>query len=472
MKTVTVLPRVQVVLVIVSLFPCLCSATRIACVGDSNTFGMGLDRSDAYPAQLEGILRQYDLRCDVGNFGFNGATVLHSGDLSYRNLNVYSQALAYEPDIVIFCFGGNASRSPNRGYIQDHYVSNYMNLIDRFANLQSAPELLIGLPLPVRSENWTLNNEIIVNDVIPRIKQVASEKGIPIIDFHAVFKDASHLYQSDAVHPTAEGAGLMAEMVAAYVSGIRMSPDFSGDGVVDSTDMCMMIDHWQTDAPAYDLAPPPFGDGFVDVQDLTALAAYLFTYPGTVAHWPLDETEGDIAYDHAGANDGELVDGPLWRPEDGILDGALAFDGANDYVAVGRVFYPTGDPFSILAWVKGGAPGQVIVSQADGVNWLLLDPADGTLMTELAPPPSRTPVAPLVSESVITDGDWHRIGFVWDGSTRALYVDDVLAAEDPQTSVATSHGDLHIGCGADQEQETFYSGLVDDVRIYNRAVRP
>jgi hypothetical protein len=29
-----------------------------------------------------------------------------------------------------------------------------------------------------------------------------------------------------------------------------------------------------------------------------------------------------------------------------------------------------------------------------------------------------------------------------------------------------------IGCGATRTPETFWSGLIDDVRIYNRAVKP
>ena len=33
-------------------------------------------------------------------------------------------------------------------------------------------------------------------------------------------------------------------------------------------------------------------------------------------------------------------------------------------------------------------------------------------------------------------------------------------------------GGLNIGCGSDMAPGTFFTGLIDDVRIYNRAVRP
>jgi len=52
--------------------------------------------------------------------------------------------------------------------------------------------------------------------------------------------------------------------------------DFNSDGIVDCADICIMIDHWHTDYPLCDIAPTPFGDGIVDVQDLIVLAEYLF----------------------------------------------------------------------------------------------------------------------------------------------------------------------------------------------------
>jgi hypothetical protein len=52
--------------------------------------------------------------------------------------------------------------------------------------------------------------------------------------------------------------------------------DFNSDGKVDSADICILIDHWQTDYPACDIAPAPFGDGIVDVRDLIVLSEHLF----------------------------------------------------------------------------------------------------------------------------------------------------------------------------------------------------
>jgi hypothetical protein len=78
----------------------------------------------------------------------------------------------------------------------------------------------------------------------------------------------------------------------------------------------------------------------------------------------------------------------------------------------------------------------------------------------------------LTSQTIITDGDWHRIGLVWDGSNRTLYVDEVAVAEDTQADLEASENGLYIGTGTAMEPASFFSGLIDDVRIYNRVVSP
>jgi len=199
-----------------------------------------------------------------------------------------------------------------------------------------------------------------------------------------------------------------------------------------------------------------------------------FTYPGAIAYWKMDETAGDIACDSIGVYDGVLNGVPTWKPTGGRIGGALELDGIADYVSTPVVLNPAVGAFSVFAWIKGGVPGQVILSQTGGVNWLLADPSEGKLMTSLSHPARRLVPPPLVSESIIVDGIWHRVGFVWDGSHRTLYVDDTEVAKDAkaQPGLAGSDGGLHIGAGKDLDAGSFWFGLIDDVRIYNRAAKP
>jgi len=76
----------------------------------------------------------------------------------------------------------------------------------------------------------------------------------------------------------------------------------------------------------------------------------------------------------------------------------------------------------------------------------------------------------LLSQTVITDGQWHRVGLVWDGSQRTPCVDGVVVAEDTQSDLTASACGLDIAVGKDYATGTFFSGLIDDIRIYKKAL--
>ncbi len=177
----------------------------------------------------------------------------------------------------------------------------------------------------------------------------------------------------------------------------------------------------------------PWGDGTVDIQDMAVLTEYWLkeVFPvELVAYWKFDETEGGIAHDSIGDNDGTLNGNPVWQHTAGKVNGGLEFDGTDDYVSTPFILDPAAGTFSIFAWIKGADPGQAILSEANGQNWLSAETGTGALMSDLAiglvpKPPS--------SQAVITDGDWHRVGVSWDLASLVLYVDGVEVAKKRQS---------------------------------------
>ncbi len=287
-------------------------------------------------------------------------------------------------------------------------------------------------------------------------------------------------WNSGLPHVTATGLAFDSQgstWIGTYGGGLalfRPQPvvDFNGDGLVDIKDLLRLIASWRQNDPAVDIGPSAFGDGVVDAADLEVLMGYWdqeIDDASLIAHWPLDETEGMTARDSAGGHEATIMGIAAWHPAGGIVDGTLEFDGTTFAVA-DFVLSPTDGPFSVFAWVNGGASGQVVISQQAGHDWLLLEPATGALLTELKSG-GRLGKA-LSSDAIITDGDWHRIGFTWDGTERMLYADDVLVAVDTPSKLAGSDGGLTIGAGKNLTTGTFFTGLIDDVRIYNRVVRP
>ena len=256
--------------------------------------------------------------------------------------------------------------------------------------------------------------------------------------------------------------------------------DFTGDYQVNIEDLTILIEHWGQNEPAYDMGPMPWGDGVINTQDLEVLMSYWGQEvydPHLMAHWKLDETEGDVAYDSATDNDAVVMGNATWEPDKGTVDGALQLDGIDDHIDTLFKLNPTDGPFSVFAWVKGGAPGQVIISQENGVDWLMADGEQGGLRTDISDPTKSvrggtTGGLPLISPATITDGNWHRVGFVRDGKERILYVDDIEVARDTVEDLDSATGSLFIGVDSNLEVGTFWSGMIDDVWIYDRVVEP
>lgn len=180
------------------------------------------------------------------------------------------------------------------------------------------------------------------------------------------------------------------------------------------------------------------------------------SWPLATTQWTLDETEGNATHESVNGSNDVVVDSPLWQPTGGKVDGALELDGMDDCVISGSGPNPADGPFSVFAWIKGGTPGQVIISQPTGGNWLAVD-AEGNLITELRYIGGRATEPPLVSHMLITDDAWHRVALSWDGANRILYVDDVEVAKDTQPGFVNSEGGLYIGTGKDMAHYCLFS---------------
>jgi gluconolactonase len=199
------------------------------------------------------------------------------------------------------------------------------------------------------------------------------------------------------------------------VQGAVLKPDFNLDERVNFIDYARLVESWEQDDPNVDLGPTTLGDGVINNRDLKLLADNWLgeVMPvGLKAYWKMDEPNGAKAYDSVGAYDATVTGDMSWSPDGGMINGTVVLDG-NDYFTTPFVLDPSTGTFSVFAWIKGGLPGQVIISQKGATDWLSADAADGKLMTSVIPPASRTGAAPpLVSNVIVTDDNWHHVGLV------------------------------------------------------------
>jgi subtilisin family serine protease len=205
------------------------------------------------------------------------------------------------------------------------------------------------------------------------------------------------------------------------------------------------------------------------LKDLALVTDYWLAEFGLISHWPLDDAEGMTVSDEVTHRQGTLHGYSHWQPEPGRIVGALLFDGVDDYVRARVPLNPEDGPFSVFAWIKGCVTGQTILAQDGGADWLVADLQFGHLKTDLKGIDAAAETL-LADTSVVTDDNWHHVGFTWDGSTRALYVDGAKVASDTQSQLLGSDGDLLIGTDKKRGGNSFWYGFIDDVRIYRRAL--
>ena len=191
------------------------SKTRVACVGDSITYGAGVAgrESNSYPAVLGKLLGD---KYEVKNFGVSGATLLKKGDNPYWRQGAFKKATDFKPNIVVIKLGTNDTKPQNRTNHMDEFAADLTALVDTFAALESKPKIYLCLPVPVYKTQWGINEESVSTEVIPAIKKVAAEKKLTVIDLHTALADQKPLFP-DNVHPNAAGAKLMAETIFAVV---------------------------------------------------------------------------------------------------------------------------------------------------------------------------------------------------------------------------------------------------------------
>ena len=184
---------------------------RIACVGDSITFGAAIkDRAkNCYPVQLGRFLGE---GWNVANFGVNGATLLKKGDKPYWKQRAFEQAHAFEPEVVLIKLGTNDSKPQNWKHKKD-YVSDYVELIESFRKLESKPEVFICYPVPAYPGRWGITDKVMKEEVMPLIDKVADQAGVRIIDLYAALSNKEDMFP-DRVHPNAAGAKVMVKTIS------------------------------------------------------------------------------------------------------------------------------------------------------------------------------------------------------------------------------------------------------------------
>lgn len=194
----------------------IAGTVRIACVGDSITWGAGVENREQnnYPAVLQQIL---GLGYDVRNLGVSGATLLKRGDLPYWNQREFQESSAMRPHAVMIKLGTNDSKPQNWKYRAD-FSRDAFALVRHFLRLPSSPLVYLCTPVPVVRGDWGINGEVVEQEVVPQLRRVAADVGVALVDLFVKLSGVPEHFP-DGVHPNAAGAALIAGTVADALGG-------------------------------------------------------------------------------------------------------------------------------------------------------------------------------------------------------------------------------------------------------------
>ena len=188
---------------------------------------------------------------------------------------------------------------------------------------------------------------------------------------------------------------------------------------------------------------------------------------------PLDEGLGTTTKDLSGwSNHGTLVNGPTWTT--GRVGNCLSFDGANDYVNCGNntILCPANGQITIEFWMNpsidltSGTSNRYMVSYSWG--WTEIFYSDGKLYWEVYDE-SHNKYSKTLSYT-FPKNTWYHIAAVSTGYNSPMYLyingNQNNLGNSPSSYYGLVYENLYLG----KSGSYYWSGLIDEVRVYNRAL--
>ena len=214
---------------------------KVACVGNSITYGYGIENREqnSYPSVLQRLLGK---GYKVENFGHSGATLLSKGHRPYIQQEEYQKALAFAGDIVVIHLGINDTDPRNWPNHRNDFVKDYLTLISSFKKANPKARIVIARmsPLSHRHPRFESGTRDWHAEIQQAIALVAQQTNAQLIDFHEPLYHFPQMLP-DAVHPNAQGAAILAQVVYGAITG-----DYGGLQLPEIYSDNMVLQHGQS----------------------------------------------------------------------------------------------------------------------------------------------------------------------------------------------------------------------------------
>ncbi|MGD2094813.1 MAG: hypothetical protein PVH77_07390 [Phycisphaerales bacterium] len=210
---------------------------------------------------------------------------------------------------------------------------------------------------------------------------------------------------------------------------------------------------------------------FVFVVGLALTNTAIAQDPDLVGHWKLDDGSGTIAVDSSGnGNDGTLQGDPQWVT--GQIDGALEFDGNGDYVDCGNnAIFNITEEITLAVWVNANDlnNGEHNCWLGKGDNAYAIKHQSGNNL-EFFIYDGDWHSTNYTTNIESLNGEWHHMAGTYDGNALKFYLDGVLSVTTTYaSSIGTATHNVYLGENS-QATGRYFDGMLDDARIYSRAL--
>jgi hypothetical protein len=197
---------------------------------------------------------------------------------------------------------------------------------------------------------------------------------------------------------------------------------------------------------------------------------------GLVSYWSFDNIVGQTVQDDWGKNDGTIIGAP--QIVAGKVGEGLEFDGAEDYVDYG--VFESSEQGTIEAYINPAAFGTILTIMASGSKT-----SNTCYLHFRVFRNAKIEVAQcnndswdwLTGSATLAENTWYHVALVSNGTAYKIYVDgqeEAMALTGGANSGDwfgdTETDNITIGVFKRAELDDFFTGIIDEVRVYNRAL--
>lgn len=189
---------------------------RIACIGDSITFGAGVQMTRKTDAWTYLWQRRLGDGFQVLNYGVSGATLQREGDFPYRMVGFLHLLEKARPEMIVLMLGTNDAKPYN--WDENRFAREFEEFVAELLGLPWPHRLALMTPPKVFPEEQTgviafdIELSPIRDSIRPLVYALGKRYSLSVVDLYELTEEHPEFF-SDGVHPNVLGNQMIAERI-------------------------------------------------------------------------------------------------------------------------------------------------------------------------------------------------------------------------------------------------------------------